>query len=477
MKPPRLPDVGFSGDSGQLLSFLWTIRDHLRPRVSFFESDTRHIIWISHYFGYAPSSHRRGTSTSPVENWYTLLVTDNARRQGLFNPYSDLDGMPFTIPALSSVESFLDALIAVFGDCFMKENAKRALSACKQGNATIGGYNSRFSSLVYLVENVEEARVEHYVSGLNPRIVAQAMSKEWRRANTLDACMDLATEAAAQLKLLSLLPSNSSHHSRKCPFSSAPPPGLSFPLPHQNPPARDPNEMEIDAATVRRGSGPPLVFDQARAIYRAKNLCFRCLKPTVPFTHTGSLNCPNSGVTGEQRKVFVAQHWQNPSTSVLAVDTSHPPEAVSQPLTYRAPVEPGEHSINQLAVYQVDPEAPVLGNHQGFDEVYKEFDLVACAIEEVPIATVHICLDCSKKGRILVPASFKGPDGVWATANILVDTGAMANFEGVGGLVTQDWAGVIRLTTTDSTPVPLGSSFGVTRLGSIDAIFGLPWLD
>ncbi|PLW48898.1 hypothetical protein PCASD_02803 [Puccinia coronata f. sp. avenae] len=104
---------------------------------------------------------------------------------------------PFVIPALYLVEAFLDALIAVFGDCFMKENAKRALLACKQGNSTSGEYNSRLSSLVYLVKDVEEACVERYVLGLNPCIVAQAMSKEWRGANTLDKRMDLATEAAA----------------------------------------------------------------------------------------------------------------------------------------------------------------------------------------------------------------------------------------------------------------------------------------
>ncbi|PLW53244.1 hypothetical protein PCANC_07507 [Puccinia coronata f. sp. avenae] len=128
MEPPRLPDVWFSGDSGQLLSFLRTIQDHLWPWVSFFESDTCRIIWISRHFGYAPSSQRRGTAASLVKNWYTSLVTNNARRQ---------------------------------------------------------------------VKDVEEACVERYVLGLNPCIVAQAMSKEWRGANTLDKRMDLATEAAA----------------------------------------------------------------------------------------------------------------------------------------------------------------------------------------------------------------------------------------------------------------------------------------
>jgi hypothetical protein len=42
----------------------------------------------------------------------------------------------------------------------MKENAKRALAACKQGSSAIGEYNSRFSSLFYLVEDVEEARIK-----------------------------------------------------------------------------------------------------------------------------------------------------------------------------------------------------------------------------------------------------------------------------------------------------------------------------
>ena len=49
--------------------------------------------------------------------------------------------------------------------------------------------------------------------------------------------------------------------------------------------------------------------------------------------------------------------------------------------------------------------------------------------------------------------------------------------EGVGGLVTQDWAGIIHVSFVDATLVPLPSSFGVTQLGSVDTIFGLPWLD
>ncbi|KAA1134620.1 hypothetical protein PGTUg99_007694 [Puccinia graminis f. sp. tritici] len=123
-----------------------------------------------------------------------------------------------------------------------------------------------------------------------------------------------------------------------------------------------------------------------------------------------------------------------------------------------------------------------------------------------PVAgPLEMLLEGSKGSRLLVPASFRGPGGVLIPATILVDTGAMANFvnesfirqhdlkirprnnpircvgfdgrEGVGGLVTQDWAGMNQLSSVDAKPFTLQSSFGITRLGSVDTIFGLPWLD
>ena len=48
---------------------------------------------------------------------------------------------------------------------------------------------------------------------------------------------------------------------------------------------------------------------------------------------------------------------------------------------------------------------------------------------------------------------------------------------GVGGTVTHDWAGRITLSAIDNRPVQFNSTFGITRLGSVDTIFGLPWLD
>ncbi|PLW19716.1 hypothetical protein PCANC_01977 [Puccinia coronata f. sp. avenae] len=199
------------------------------------------------------------------------------RHQGNFSPYAELDGIEITIPVLLLVKAFIEGLIAVFGNCFIKENAKHALVACKQRDSTIGEYNSRFCSLVYLVKDAEASRIERYVSGLNPHIIHKAMSKEWRAADTLEACMELAMEAAAQLNLLALLPSDSSQTVRHQPLSLAPPPGLLLPSHHQpSAPVHDPNAMEIDATTTQPGNQPPTIFDISLSICCSKNLCFQC---------------------------------------------------------------------------------------------------------------------------------------------------------------------------------------------------------
>ncbi|KNZ48807.1 uncharacterized protein VP01_53g5 [Puccinia sorghi] len=294
MEPLKIKDLWFSGDSAHLLSFLRHVRDFLRPRSSLFQSESRRVVWISRHFGYHPAEHRK--TPSPVENWYNSLIIDNARQQGELDVYADLDGKPFIHPTLVCVASFLDGLIAIFGDKFMKENAKRALKECKQGKLTIGEYNSKFSSLVYLVEDVEDSRIEKYVSGLNPRIIRQAMGKEWLSAKSLATRMALASEAAAQLDLLSLLPPDSTslpHYplsSNRPAFNSAPPPR----------PTRDPDAMEIDATRVIPAFRS--LLDASRAICRVRNLCFRCLSPVIPGTHTGSLNCPNAPVSTERRQ-------------------------------------------------------------------------------------------------------------------------------------------------------------------------------
>jgi hypothetical protein len=112
-------------------------------------------------------------------------------------------------------------------------------------------------------------------------------------------------------------------------------------------------------------------------------------------------------------------------------------------------------------------------NLHSHDEFYKDLEEAKAAI--VPVSTVHVRLDVSKGGRILVTTMFKLAGGVMIPATILVNTSSMANFinkgfvrkhdlrtqqrkhpvrcvgfdgrEGVGRLVTQDWAGVIQLSS------------------------------
>ncbi|PLW49796.1 hypothetical protein PCASD_01559 [Puccinia coronata f. sp. avenae] len=77
------------------------------------------------------------------------------------------------------------------------------------------------------------------------------MSREWREARTLQACMDLATEAAAQLDLLALLPPETSTPHHHTPLSTNRPPVFSNH--HLSHPAlpRNPDAMEIDALGVQ----------------------------------------------------------------------------------------------------------------------------------------------------------------------------------------------------------------------------------
>ncbi|PLW13888.1 hypothetical protein PCANC_19953 [Puccinia coronata f. sp. avenae] len=109
--------------------------------------------------------------------------------------------------------------------------------------------------------------------------------------------------------------------------------------------------------------------------------------------------------------------------SKIAFEVDSLPQSSSAPLTYRPPKASAVTFGEDLTEGQVNPKVPILGNFQGFDKHYAEFEEAWCAVVDVPIATVHVRLNCLKKGRLLVPASFKGPKGVRASANILVDTG------------------------------------------------------
>jgi hypothetical protein len=211
-------------------------------------------------------------------------------------------------------------------------------------------------------------------------------------------------------------------------------------------------------------------------------------------------------ITNEKRQAFVDQCRRNQTTSTPVSSIQTFPSTSHHFLTYQpssppTPLPVPDRPQSTLGASGIDPN--LQSPSRGFDEQYDDYEEEDCATAEVPLATVQIRLEGSNGSRLLVPVSFKGPGGLMIPATVLVDTGAMANFvnesfvrqhdlkirprntpircvgfdgrEGVGGLVTQDWAGMIQLSTIDSKPFTLQSSFGITRLGSVDAIFGLPW--
>ncbi|PLW21548.1 hypothetical protein PCANC_03982 [Puccinia coronata f. sp. avenae] len=246
------------------------------------------------------------------------------------------------------------------------------------------------------------------------------MSREWREARTLQACMDLATEAAAQLDLLALLPPETSTPHHHTPLSTNRPPGFSnHHLSHPALPC-NPDAMEIDALGVQ-SSAQLAIMDASRGLCCTRWLCFRCLKSIVPGSHTGSINFLNLPVSLEQQKSFVEKAGVSPlSAPVSAIQTAEAPT-----LSYR------NHYLEPTSTPFESEDL-----HHGLDEIHKDY-------EEAKEATFSV-----------------------STVQ-----------EGVGGLVTQDWVGMLQLSTIDFKPVPVPSSFGVTRLGSVDSIFGLPWLD
>ncbi|KNZ48994.1 hypothetical protein VP01_526g2 [Puccinia sorghi] len=120
--------------------------------------------------------------------------------KGVLEPYTDHDGVEFVHPTLLLFKAFLNS-------------------------STTHNFPLW---LVYLVEDVEETRIEKYVSGLNPLIIRHVMHTEGKNVKMLDNKMAMKAEVAAQLDLLDQLPSDSSSSNSYQPLSSNRP--LSTPL-------------------------------------------------------------------------------------------------------------------------------------------------------------------------------------------------------------------------------------------------------
>ncbi|KAI7951025.1 hypothetical protein MJO29_009699 [Puccinia striiformis f. sp. tritici] len=469
----KLPEVWFSGESSQLGPFLKDIRNFFHLRAVYFPSETRMIVWVSLHFGFRPFENQKGQSRS--QNWYYSLIVENARLQGKFSPYADLERLAFLLPALSSWEAFENSLISYFGAKHLAETARATLDACRQGSMSVEEYNTQFGSLAYLVDMSDGDRVARYINGLNLNVRKQVNGQAWRAARNLKEKMDLVVEGAKDLDMLSRL---SDPHS--APSKSKPAPPHQPPLyhhPHSFQRASD--AMDIDVATTHPNQRPINPFIALfRRVCMAQRVCFRCLKRTSPPDHTTPSNCPNGRTSFAEKQQFVERYRSAPPVQVSA--------ALVLPPSSNAEIFPASSTSTPSGDF-------------GYDEVYED-------VVNADLATVKVQLDTSRSGRIMVPVSFQVSPSKSVVASVLVDTGAMANFvnkrfvdenqlltrlrktpircigfdgnEGVGGLVTHDWVGRIHVSSVDSaTTIPFPSSFGVTCLGSVDAIFGLPWLD
>ncbi|KNZ46873.1 hypothetical protein VP01_687g3, partial [Puccinia sorghi] len=71
----------------------------------------------------------------------------------------------------------------------------------------IGKYNTQFSSLVYLVEDVEADHIKKYIDRLSPRIIQKVMRKEWCSEKNLVNKTELASQVAADINILASFPS------------------------------------------------------------------------------------------------------------------------------------------------------------------------------------------------------------------------------------------------------------------------------
>ncbi|PLW31649.1 hypothetical protein PCANC_20360 [Puccinia coronata f. sp. avenae] len=232
--------------------------------------------------------------------------------------------------------------------------------------------------------------------------------------------MVLATEAASQLNILATLPPNTS--SAQHPLSLARPQVLQFPHPQPLQPLRNPDAMEVDALGMCPSNS---LMDQTCSICHSRKLCFQCLKPIVLPLHTGSINCLHEPVLLDQLQAFLDRIRQNPTTQVSALLTEQPAVPLDHPLTFCPSDQPVDHEV----VLPLPPSFPSpfdAANLHSHDKFYEDLEEGKVAI--VPVLTVHVRLNVSKGGRILVPKMFKLAGGVMILATIPVNTRSMANF-------------------------------------------------
>jgi hypothetical protein len=125
-----------------------------------------------------------------------------------------------------------------------------------------------------------------------------------------------------------------------------------------------------------------------------------------------------------QQEAFVKRCQQSlATTSVAAIHLEPHLADLPGPLLTYHPTEEFQQESDLLAEAEL-----VMGDYRNYDKVYNNYKELSGLTVNFLVNTVHFRLDCSKGGQLIVLVSFKTGDSSLFTANILVDTGAMANF-------------------------------------------------
>ncbi|KAH9472734.1 hypothetical protein Pst134EA_003342 [Puccinia striiformis f. sp. tritici] len=149
-------------------------------------------------------------------------------------------------------------------------------------------------------------------------------------------------------------------------------------------------------------------------------MLFRCLKRTPPPGHSGPSNCPNGGTSSAEKERFVERYRLSP------------PVGAGRGVYLRSSVPLFVSRIRTSPIWSTGVHPPAMSTSSAPPSSVHESKFRICEIyndlSEAHLATVKVCLDTSRTGRIMVPVSFQVSPSRSVVASVLVDMGATANF-------------------------------------------------
>ncbi|MBW0531718.1 hypothetical protein O181_071433, partial [Austropuccinia psidii MF-1] len=286
-EPCDITNLCFTGNPTELGPFLYAINDYLPSIAGQFVSEQHKINWVAQHFCYDPLRAATAHTQPPSYNWWLSLLKENALVQGLPLESNFLSSNPYVLLCLISLESFLEKLADNFSNRFAKDNMRKALFSCKQGDRSVGEYNAQFSSLAGSVDLSNESHCDLCRKGLNYKILDIAYRwDDFLLVENLEAIQQNQHHVA-------------SHH-HIAPFQQHPSRIFQKPIQPVVLPDRT-SPMDLDA--VSSATAPTPYF---RWLCFTRGVCFDCLQPYTPAHRIGpNRTCPNPKATAKEQSVFL----------------------------------------------------------------------------------------------------------------------------------------------------------------------------